>query len=71
VCDIAFEERYGVIGQGFIHVHHKRPLATLAKRYRLNAVKDLAPVCHNCHAMLHKREPLYDVEQLRAILRSV
>ncbi len=68
VCDIDFEERYGEIGKGFIHVHHKRPLAALGKRYRLNAVKDLVPVCPNCHAMLHKREPPYDVEQLRAIL---
>ena len=70
VCDIDFEERYGEIGKGFIHVHHKRPLAALGKRYRLNAVKDLVPVCPNCHAMLHKREPPYDVEELRAILRS-
>jgi len=70
VSDIAFEERYGEIGKGFIHVHHKRPLAALGKRYRLNAVKDLVPVCPNCHAMLHKREPPYDIEQLRAILRS-
>ena len=70
VCDIDFEERYGEIGKGFIHVHHKRPLAALGKRYRLNAVRDLVPVCPNCHAMLHKREPPYDIEQLRAILRS-
>jgi 5-methylcytosine-specific restriction enzyme A len=70
-CDIDFEERYGGIGKGFIHVHHKKPLAALGKRYRLDAVKDLVPVCPNCHAMLHKREPPYDVEELRAILRSV
>jgi len=69
VCDIDFEERYGEIGKGFIHVHHKRSLAALGKRSRLNAVRDLVPVCPNCHAMLHKREPPYDVEQLRAILR--
>jgi len=67
---MAFEERYGEIGKGFIHVHHKRALAALGKHYRLNAVQDLVPVCPNCHAMLHKREPPCDVEQLRAILRS-
>ncbi len=44
VCDIDFEERYGEIGKGFTHVHQKRPLAALGKRYRLNAVKDLVPV---------------------------
>jgi hypothetical protein len=61
VCDIAFEERYGEIGKGFMHLHHKRPLAALGRRYRLNAVKDLVPICPNCHAMLDKREPPYDV----------
>lgn len=28
VCDLSFVERYGGIGAGFIHVHHKKPLAT-------------------------------------------
>jgi len=60
VCDIALRNDTGEIGKGFIHVHHKRPLAALGKRYRLNAVKDLVPVCPNCHAML---------QQARATLR--
>lgn len=71
VCDLDFSERYPQIGDGFTHVHHKKPLATLGPDYRLNPVKDLVPVCPNCHAMLHRREPPYDVEQLRAIVRSV
>lgn len=69
VCHLNFKERYGEIGDGFIHVHHKMPLAMLGKDYRVNPVKDLVPVCPNCHAMLHRREPPYDVEQLRAMLR--
>jgi len=48
----------------------KGPLAALGTHYRLNPVKDLVPVCPNCHAMLHKREPPYDVEELRATLVS-
>ena len=70
VCALDFSERYGEIGVGFIHVHHKKPLSQLRPNYRLNPIKDLVPVCPNCHAMLHRREPPYDVEQLRAILRS-
>ena len=70
ICRLDFEARYGEIGQGFIHVHHLRPLARLKSSYRLDPVKDLVPVCPNCHAMLHRRDPPYDIEQLRRRLRS-
>ena len=70
VCDIDFESRYGEIGRGFIHVHHKRPLSSLKEQYKVDPEKDLVPVCPNCHAMLHRRTPPYDVEQLRAIIQD-
>ncbi len=69
VCDLDFERRYGEVGRGFIHVHHLRPLGRLKSSYRLDPLKDLIPVCPNCHAMLHRRNPPYDVEQLRGQLR--
>ena len=65
VCELDFEKRYGEIGKGFIHVHHLRPLGRLKSSYRLDPVRDLVPVCPNCHAMLHRRDPPYDIEQLR------
>ena len=71
VCDFDFEQRYGEPGRGFIHVHHKRPLHRLRALQRVDPRKDLVPVCPNCHAMLHRRDPPYDVEQLKAILRPV
>ena len=69
VCDLSFEERYGDPGKDFIHVHHKRPLHRMRASNRIDPITDLIPVCPNCHAMLHRREPPYDVEQLRAMLR--
>ena len=33
VCDMGFQERYGAIGTGFIHVHHVIPLSELPKNY--------------------------------------
>jgi 5-methylcytosine-specific restriction enzyme A len=68
VCGLDFEVRYGKLGKGFIHVHHKRPLGGLKASYRLNPKRDLVPVCPNCHAMLHRRTPPLDVEQLRVLL---
>ena len=70
VCDLNLEERYGEPGKGFIHVHHKRPLHRRRASNRVDPRRDLIPVCPNCHAMLHRREPPYDVEQLRGMLRA-
>jgi 5-methylcytosine-specific restriction protein A len=69
VCGFDFQIRYGELGRDFIHVHHKRPLGRLKKSYRVDPKKDLVPVCPNCHAMLHRREPPLDIEQLKRRLR--
>jgi 5-methylcytosine-specific restriction enzyme A len=70
VCELSFEERYGARGKGFIHVHHTKPLALLAAAYVLDPIKDLVPVCPNCHAMLHRGKDLLTIDQLRATLRA-
>lgn len=55
VCRMNFEEVYGEIGKGFIHVHHIVPLSEINSEYKLNYKDDLIPVCPNCHSMLHKK----------------
>lgn len=70
VCDMNFEETYGEIGKDFIHVHHINPLAARNSTYQVNPEKDLIPVCPNCHAMLHKENPLISIERLREIVKS-
>lgn len=70
VCGMSFEERYGDIGEGFIHVHHKKPLAACRASYQLDPEKDLVPVCPNCHAMLHTSDPPLSVEELKAKIKK-
>jgi 5-methylcytosine-specific restriction protein A len=70
VCTISFEEHYGEIGKGFIHVHHKKPLATIRSEYKINPKIDLIPVCPNCHAMLHSSNPPLSVATLKLIYES-
>jgi 5-methylcytosine-specific restriction protein A len=65
VCGMNFKDVYGEIGDGFIHVHHKKPLATIREEYELDPVKDLAPVCPNCHAMLHRMAPALSIIELK------
>lgn len=68
VCDLKFDERYGDIGEGFIHVHHIKPLGMMRQEYKINPKTDLIPVCPNCHAMLHTSEPPLSVDELKAKL---
>lgn len=70
VCGMSFEERYGAIGRGFIHVHHKKPLALRRGEHRLRVSTDLVPVCPNCHAMLHTQDPPLGIDELRARLEA-
>lgn len=59
VCGFDFEQRYGVLGAEFIEMHHIKPLASRQGRRRTK-VKDLTPLCSNCHRMVHykRRIPL-------------
>jgi 5-methylcytosine-specific restriction protein A len=66
VCGFDFERVYGTIGTGFIHVHHLNPLSTSAGRRRVNPKTDLRPVCPNCHEMLHRQNPPFTIEELKA-----
>lgn len=68
ICDFDFEEKYGKIGKGFIHVHHLVDIATIGKEYEVDYVKDLIPVCPNCHAMLHKKKPAYSIEEMKMLI---
>ncbi|WP_199351005.1 HNH endonuclease [Haliangium ochraceum] len=68
VCEFDFEEIYGEIGRNFIHVHHLVPLSEIGEEYRVDPIRDLRPVCPNCHAMLHRRVPPFSVSELRGKL---
>ncbi len=67
VCDLSFEERYGKAMTGFIHVHHLTPLSQIRETYCVDPVKDLRPICPNCHAVVHSRYPAMSIEEARAL----
>ena len=70
VCGIDFATMYGALGQGFIHVHHIVPIASVANDYEVDPVKDLRPVCPNCHEMLHRRQPPLAIDELKRIMQQ-
>jgi hypothetical protein len=68
-CGFDFSVTYGAIGSGYIHVHHLAPLAIHhGKPVRVDPIKDLRPVCPNCHEMLHRADPPYTIDQLKGFL---
>ncbi|MBT2679267.1 HNH endonuclease [Bacillus sp. ISL-35] len=67
ICNMNFKDIYGEVGRDFIHIHHIVPLHLIQQDYVVDPVKDLIPVCPNCHAMLHRKENgvYMSVEELR------
>jgi len=67
-CGFDFGAVYGALGRGFIHVHHHTELSKLDGKYQIDPVRDLSPVCPNCHAMLHRRDPPLSIDDLKGLL---
>lgn len=65
ICDFDFGEIYGAEFQGFIHVHHRVPVSEVGARYEVDPVRDLAPLCPNCHAVVHYGNKTRSEEEVR------
>lgn len=65
ICGFDFEKVYGEIGKGFIHVHHLIPVSQIGKTYQIDPKTDLRPVCPNCHAMIHIKNPPMTIDEIK------
>ena len=70
VCGFSFADVYGETGAGTIQVHHLKPLSEVSERYRVDPIRDLRPVCPNCHVVIHKRTPPYSIEEVKALIHQ-
>jgi hypothetical protein len=52
-CGISFGDYYGSNMSGFIHVHHLAQLSNIREQRTVDPIRDLRPVCPNCHAVIH------------------
>ncbi|MFQ6537857.1 MULTISPECIES: HNH endonuclease [Aphanothece] len=71
VCGMSFGDRYGSIAASFIQVHHVRQLSEIKVEYKVDPIKDLRPICPNCHAVVHLKKPALSIEQARNLLEDV
>ena len=70
VCGIELEEKYGIYGRKFLEVHHIVPISKQGGEYELDPIKDLRPLCPNCHAMIH-RTGKQGSDEIMYIFRSI
>ena len=70
VCGLSLADQYGPEVAGLIHVHHLTPISKIGRRSSVDPVRDLRPVCPNCHAVIHWTDPHQSIQQVKAKLRK-
>jgi hypothetical protein len=70
-CNFDFEKKYGKHGNGFIEVHHLKPISELKDETPINPKTDMVVVCSNCHRMIHRdKNHVLSLEELEKIIQS-
>jgi predicted HNH restriction endonuclease len=70
VCGFSFVKKYGKLGEGYIEIHHLKPISEYNGKVKVNPKTDLIPLCSNCHRMIHKPSDMLSVKQLKNIIKS-
>ncbi len=68
ICDLRMEDRYGIDAKGLIHVHHIKPMKSITEEYEVDPISDLRPVCPNCHAVIHRSDPPFEMNYVKNII---
>jgi 5-methylcytosine-specific restriction protein A len=72
-CGFNFENFYGERGRGYIEAHHIVPYAELADRpdpVLLDASRDFAVVCANCHRMIHRDKNQLTLSEMQELINA-
>lgn len=69
VCKFDFGMYYGKVAEGYIHVHHLLPLWEIHNEYVVDPIKDLRPLCPNCHAAIHLDRSI-TIEDLKKLIEQ-
>jgi hypothetical protein len=70
ICDWSGLGTYGVEAARLIHVHHLRALGEIGASYQLDPIRDLCPVCPNCHAFIHLFTPVLSIEEAKIRIKK-
>lgn len=64
-CGFDFAITYGELGHGFCEVHHSKPLGW-RRGSETTLLEDLAVLCSNCHSIIHRTDPMWNIATLAA-----
>jgi predicted HNH restriction endonuclease len=68
-CQFNFGSTFGEWGEGYIHVHHLKPMAGVRALTLVNPLTDLCVLCANCHSMVHRfRNRTLSIDELIELL---
>lgn len=67
-CGTKLSTIYGLVAEDFIHVHHIRKISSIGEEYHLDPIRDLRPLCPNCHAIAHLRKDAYTIEEIQEMI---
>jgi len=70
ICGFDFEMIYGEIGKGIIHVHHINKISEINCEHEIDPIKDLVPVCTNCHTVIHSKKEMYTINEMIEIINE-
>ena len=68
ICGFNFSSKYGVQFADKIHVHHIVEISSVGQEYEVDPIKDLIPVCPNCHMVIQSRKPAYTPEEVKMMI---
>jgi predicted HNH restriction endonuclease len=69
LCGFNFGKAYGPAAEGFIHVHHTVMVKEKGgKKYEIDPIRDLRPVCPNCHSVIHIKAKPYAIREVREMV---
>ena len=67
-CGLSLADQYGPEVDGLIHVHHLTPLSSVGKQTVIDPIRDLRPVCPNCHAVIHSTRRPRTIQQVKKMM---
>ncbi|OON91162.1 MAG: hypothetical protein ATN32_02480 [Candidatus Epulonipiscium fishelsonii] len=67
VCGIDYGYTYGNQFERYIDIHNLKSTHKEDDNLDINPEEDLVPVCHNCHFIMHTKQPCYTIDEMKKI----
>lgn len=69
-CGLNYEQKYGALAAGLIHVHHIVPISTKGQVHNVDPLRDLVPLCATCHHVVHSKDPPMSIEEVKQAIET-